>query len=171
MNPEPKGIEYPPSEWRKIFNSEYFELLNRAAGSEISAIVQYTNQHEKANLLNLRKKDSALEVITDKNKAKAISELLKGIFMQEMEHLEKISERIYLLEGEVTAKPDPLPKVGKNTEEFLTLDHEAENDAIILYRKIIEEAMKRGDTKTRRIFEDIIMQEEEHYWKFDDYMK
>jgi bacterioferritin len=171
MKPEPQGIEYPPSEWRKIFNSEYFELLNRAAGSEISAIVQYTNQHEKANLLNLRKKDSALEVITDKNKAKTISELLKGIFMQEMEHLEKISERIYLLEGEVMAKPEPLPKVGKNTEEFLKLDHEAENDAIILYRKIIEEAMKRGDTKTRRIFEDIVIQEEEHYWKFDDYMK
>jgi bacterioferritin len=171
MKSEPKGVEYPPSEWRKIFNDEYFELLNRAAGSEISAIVQYTNQHEKANLLNLRKKDSALEVITNKNKAKAISELLKSIFMQEMEHLEKISERIYLLEGEVTAKPEPLPKVGKNTEEFLKLDHEAENDAMLLYRKIIEEAMKRGDTKTRRIFEDIVMQEEEHYWKFDDYLK
>lgn len=168
---EPKGVESPPSEWRKIFTDEYFELLNRAAASEISAIIQYTNQHEKANLLNLRKKDSALEVITDNNKAKAISELLKGIFMQEMEHLEKISERIYLLEGETTTKPDPLPKVGKNSEEFLKLDHEAENDAIILYRKIISEAIKRGDTKTRKMFEDIVMQEEEHYWKFDDYIR
>jgi rubrerythrin len=24
---------------------------------------------------------------------------------------------------------------------------------------------------TRRMFEDIVMQEEEHYWKFDDYLK
>ena len=168
---EPKSVDTPPSAWRKIYSEEYFELLNKAAASEISAIVQYTNQHEKANLLNLRKKDSALEVVTDNNKAKTISELLKGIFMQEMAHLEKISERIYLLEGETIAKPEPLPKVGKNAEEFLKLDHEAENDAIILYRKIIEEALKRGDTTTRRMFEDIVMQEEEHYWKFDDYIK
>ena len=71
------------------------------------AIIQYTNQHEKAALLTLRKKDTALEVITEKNKTKVVSDLLKGVFMQEMEHLEKISERIYLLEGETTTNPDP----------------------------------------------------------------
>ena len=135
------------------------------------AIIQYTNQHEKAALLTLRKKDTALEVITEKNKTKAVSDLLKGVFMQEMEHLEKISERIYLLEGETTTNPDPLPKIGDTANDFLKLDHAAENDAILLYRKIIEEAMKRGDTQTRRMFEDIVMQEEEHYWKFDDYIR
>jgi len=135
------------------------------------AIIQYTNQHEKAALLSLRMKETALEVITEKNKAKAVSDLLKGVFMQEMDHLEKISERIYLLEGEATVLPDPLPKVGETADEFLRLDHEAENDAILLYRKIIDEAMKRGDTLTRRMFEDIVIQEEEHYWKFDDYVR
>jgi bacterioferritin len=135
------------------------------------AIIQYTNQHEKAALLSLRIKETPLEVITEKNKTKAVSDLLKPIFMQEMEHLEKISERIYLLEGEATVLPDPLPKVGDTADDFLMLDHEAENDAIVLYRRIIEEAMKRGDTLTRRIFEDIVIQEEEHYWKFDDYVR
>ena len=43
--------------------------------------------------------------------------------MQEMDHLEKISERIYLLEGEATWKPDPLPVVGNTAQEFLVLDH------------------------------------------------
>jgi len=88
-----------------------------------------------------------------------------------MEHLEKIAERIYLLEGETTAVPDPLPQVGDDADDFLRLDHAAENDAILLYRTIIAEALKRGDTLTRRMFEDIVMQEEEHYWKFDDYLK
>jgi bacterioferritin (cytochrome b1) len=171
MIDEPDTPQQQTSEWRKVFTDDYFMLLNKAAASEISAIIQYTNQHEKANLLKLRVKDTALEVITYKNKAKAISELLKGIFMQEMEHLEKISERIYLLEGETTTIPDPLPKVGATADDFLKLDHAAENDAILLYRKIIEEAFKRGDTKTRRLFEDIVAQEEEHYWKFDDYLK
>ena len=41
--------------------------------------------------------------------------------MQEMDHLEKISERIYLLEGEATYKPDPLPVVGDTAQDFFTL--------------------------------------------------
>ncbi|MCX8150352.1 MAG: ferritin-like domain-containing protein [Candidatus Bathyarchaeota archaeon] len=161
----------PMSEWRKIFTSDYFALLNKAVASEISAIIQYTNQHEKASYLALRVKNTPLEVITESNKAKVVSELLKKIFMAEMEHLEKISERIYLLEGEAVFTPDPLPQVGEDADAFLKLDHEAENNAIVLYRKIIEEAMKRGDTATRRMFEDIVMQEEEHYWNFDDFLK
>ena len=51
------------------------------------------------------------------------------------------------------------------------LGHEAENDAILLYRKIIEEAFKCGDTTTRLMFEEIVAQEEERYWKFDDFLK
>jgi bacterioferritin len=159
------------SEWRKVFNDDYFALLNKAVASEIMAIIQYTNQHEKAALLTLRMKETPLEVVTEKNKTKAVSDLLKGVFMQEMEHLEKISERIYLLEGEATVMPNPFPKVGNTADEFLILDHAAENDAIVLYREIIVEAMKRGDTLTRRMFEDIVIQEEEHYWKFDDYVR
>ena len=159
------------SEWRKIFTSDYFVLLNKAVASEISAIIQYTNQHEKANLLALRRKDTALEVISEKNKAKVISDLLKGIFMQEMDHLEKISERIYLLEGEAPSLPDPLPQVGETANDFVKLDHTAENDAIVLYRRIIAEALKQGDTTTRHLFESIVMQEEDHYWKFDDFMR
>ncbi len=171
MKDEPEGPEQPSSEWRKIFTDDYFAMLNKAVASEISAIIQYVNQHEKANLLALRKKNTALEVITESNKTKTVSELLKEISMQEMEHLEKISERIYLVEGETTSVPDPLPQIGENVDAFLNLGHAAENDAILLYRKIIEEALKCGDTMTRRMFEDIVIQEEEHYWKFDDFLK
>jgi bacterioferritin len=116
-------------------------------------------------------RNTPLEVIQDNNKAKVVSELLKPIFMAEMDHLEKISERIYLIEGEATYNPDPLPQVGENADDFLKLDHEAENYALVLYRKIIEEAMKRGDSKTRRMFEDIVSQEEDHYWTFDDFVR
>ncbi len=165
-----KADEKPGSEWQKIFTNDYFDLLNKAVASEISAIVQYTNQHEKASCLFLREKKTPLEVIMEKNKAKVVSNLLKSIFLMEMDHLEKISERIYQLGGEAVSVPDPLPKVGKDTEEFLKLDLEAENTAIILYRNIINEAQKRGDIKTRKMFEEIISQEEDHFWTFDDYI-
>jgi bacterioferritin len=161
----------PLSEWRKIFTDDYYALLNKAVQAEISAIIQYTNQHEKASLLGLRKKDTALEVVKETNKADVVSKMLKEIFMVEMDHLEKISERIYLIEGEAVFTPDPLPQVGADADGILKLDHEAENYAIVLYRKIIAEALKCGDTKTRRMFEEIVSQEEEHYWRFDDYLK
>ncbi len=172
MQDEKEGAPAVPlSEWRKIFTDEYYALLNKAVQAEISAIIQYTNQHEKASLLGLRKKDTALEVVKETNKADVVSKMLKEISMAEMDHLEKISERIFLIEGEAVFTPDPLPEVGANADEFLKLDHEAENYAILLYRKIIAEALKCGDTKTRRMFEDIVLQEEEHYWRFDDYLK
>jgi bacterioferritin len=172
MKDEPEEAEAAQvSGWRKIFTDDYFALLNRAVAAEISAIIQYTNQHEKASLLALRKKVSALEVVTESNKAKVVSDLLKTIFLVEMEHLEKISERIYLLEGECTVGPDPVPQVGETADDFVKLDQEAENIAIVLYRQIIAEALKRGDTTTRNMFEEIVRQEEEHYWAFDDFLK
>jgi len=172
MQDEVEGSQSVPlSEWRNIFTESYFALLNKAVQAEISAIIQYTNQHEKASLLALREKTTPLEVVTESNKASVVSKMLKDIFMQEMEHLEKISERIYLLEGEADFIPNPLPQVGVKADDFLKLDHEAENYAIVLYRKIVSEALKIGDAKTRRLFEDIVMQEEEHYWKFDDFVR
>ncbi len=166
-----EASKVPLPEWRKIYTDDYFTLLNKAVSAEITGIVQYTNQHEKMAFLELRMKNTALETITESNKAAVVSKILKETFMQEMDHLEKISERIYLLEGEATAKPDPLPVVGNTAQDFLTLDHALESSAITLYRQIIAEALKRGDTATRRMFEDIIMQEENHFWTFDDFVR
>ena len=166
---EPSKVPLP--KWRKIYTDDYFALLNKAVSGEITAIIQYTNQHEKMAFLELRTKNTPLETITETNKAAVVSKILKEIFVAEMDHLEKISERIYLLEGEATYKPDPLPVVGDTAQDFLTLDHALESTTISLYRQIIAEALKRGDTTTRRIFEDIIIQEENHFWTFDDFVK
>lgn len=169
--PEPNLGETPESEWRSIFKPEYITLLNKAVAAEFSAIVQYTNQHEKAaGLEKMRKKRTALEVIKDSNKASVVSGILKGIFLKEMEHLELILERIYEIDRESIVTVDPLPQVGDTVEDFIKLDRKAENDAIILYRKIIDEATKLGDIKTKKMFEDILQDEEEHYWQLDDFL-
>jgi bacterioferritin len=168
---EPDLGETPESEWRSIFTPEYISMLNKALASEISAIIQYTTQHEKADgLERLRKKDAHLEVVTGKNKASVVSDLLKETFLVEMKHLERIAERIYEIDKETKVDVDPMPQIGDTAEDFIKLDREAENYAIVLYRKIIAEATRIGDTKTKRIFEDIIQDEEGHYWNFDDYV-
>lgn len=168
---EPDLGETPESEWRNIFKPDYIALLNKALASEISAIVQYTTQHEKAEgLEKMRRKKAALEVVTGKNKAQVVSELLKSVFMQEMEHMEMIAERIYEIDRDALAQIDPLPKIGETVDDFIKLDRDAEDYAIKLYRNIIAEGTKLGDIKTKRMFESIIEQEEDHYWGFDDFL-
>ena len=171
MENEPDLGETEESEWRTIFGKDYVTLLNKALASEISAVVQYTTQHEKAEgLERMRRKKAALEVITGKNKASILSDMLKKIFREEMDHMEKIAERIYEIDREAIATVDPIPKVGNTLDDFIKLDREAENYAIVLYRKVIDEASRLGDIKTKKLFEDIIQQEEEHYWAFDDFL-
>jgi bacterioferritin len=166
---EPAENEPESKRFREVFTEDYIAMLNKAVAGEIGAIIQYTNQHEKANWISLRKLESPLEVISDRNKAKVVSDMLKHVFMTEMQHLETISERIYKVKAECVSIPDPLPVIGENADDFLLNDHKAEDDAIMLYREIVEEALKRGDTVTRRIFEKIIDDEESHYWAFDDF--
>lgn len=167
---EPDMGEAPEAEWMNIFDDAYVALLNKALASEITAIIQYTNQHEKASREKARKKATSLEMTTDKNKEGVISDLLKPIFMQEMDHMEKISERIYQIKHEAVSNADPKPEIGAKVENFLLLDRKAESDAIILYRQIIAEATKRGDYFTKDMFEKIILDEEDHFWKFDEFM-
>jgi len=166
---EPPENEPDSKRFREVFTDDYIAMLNKAVAAEICAIIQYTNQHEKANWIALRKLETPLEVISDKNRAKVVSELLKKTFMVEMQHLETITERIYRNKFECVSVPDPFPEIGETADDFLLLDHKAEDDAIMLYREIVEEALKRGDTVTRRIFEKIIDDEEGHYWAFDDF--
>jgi len=166
---EPNYSEPKESNWRKIFSDDYIKLLNDALAAEASAIIQYTNQHEKASASIHRKKQSALEVITDKNKASVISDILKSIFKQEMEHFEKISERIFEIQKEAVADVKPLPQIGAVPEDWINLDRDAEDYAIVLYRNIIKKATEIGDIRTKKMFEDILIEEEQHYWIFDNY--
>ncbi len=163
---EPKA---PEVEWMKAITPDYLEMLNKAVAAEISGIIQYTNQHEKANKLAHRKRSLPLEVVTDKNKAAVLADLLRKIFLQEMEHFEHITERLFRLDGEAVVVPDPLPKVGENSDDWLRDDRDAEDYAIVLYRKIIAEATSIGDFPTRALFEKIITDEDSHFFEFDDF--
>lgn len=167
---EPEFPEVAEEEFQAIYTDDWIALLNRAVAGELSAIIQYTNQHEKANAELNRRKKTALEVITNKTKPNVFSDLLKPIFMQEMDHLEKIAERIYEIKKEAIANVEPLPNVGAEVDNWIQNDRDAEDYAIKLYRQIINKALEINDVRTRLIFEHIIDQEEEHFWRFDDFV-
>ena len=122
------------------------DLMNKGLASEIQVTIQYMWQH--------------VQWIGVEHYA--VSEQFKEIAIQEMKHAEKIAERLWYLEGVPTTKPAPI-QVGGEMWEMVDLDIIAEQQAIDLYKEIMEVAAKEGDPTTRFIFEKILEEEEEHH--------
>ncbi len=127
-------------------NEELKKMLNDAIAREMAVSIQYMWQH--------------VQVIGVKGIA--VQDQFKKTAIAEMKHAEKIAERLWYLEGTPTIQPTPI-KVGESLKEFLELDTKAEEDAILLYKKIIEQAQKQGDVTTAFVFKEILEQEEEHH--------
>lgn len=121
-------------------------MLNDAIAREIGVSIQYMWQHVQVMGV----------------KAVAVQNQFKQTAITEMKHAEKIAERLWYLEGTPTTKPTPI-QVGENLKEFLELDTKAEEEAIQLYKKIIDQAQREGDVTTAFIFKEILEDEEEHH--------
>jgi len=122
------------------------EMLNKAIAREIQVSVQYMWQH--------------IQVVGVKGVA--VQDKFKQTAIAEMKHAEKIAERLWYLGGTPTTKPDPI-MVGGSLKEFLENDTKAEEEAITMYKSIIEMAQKEGDVTTAFIFKEILEDEEEHH--------
>jgi bacterioferritin len=122
------------------------EMLNDAIAKEIAVSIQYMWQH--------------VQVIGVKGIA--VQDQFKQTAIAEMKHAEKIAERLWYLTGTPTIQPTPI-KVGGSLKEFLELNTKAEEEAILLYKKIIEQAQKEGDVTTGFLFKEILEDEEAHH--------
>jgi bacterioferritin len=121
-------------------------MLNDAIAKEIAVSIQYMWQH--------------VQVIGVKGIA--VQDQFKQTAITEMKHAEKIAERLWYLTGTPTIQPTPI-KVGGSLKEFLELNTKAEEETILLYKKIIEQAQKEGDVTTAFMFKEILEDEEEHH--------
>ncbi|MCZ7384908.1 MAG: ferritin-like domain-containing protein [Candidatus Methanoperedens sp.] len=133
---------------------ELLVLLNKAIAREIGVSVQYMWQHVMA--LGM--------------KSPEIKDVFEDIAIEEMKHAEKIAERLFYLGGIPTTKPTPI-EVGKSLKEMIENDLRAENEAIGLYKEIIDKASEKGDSTTRLLFEEILTAEEEHKHTFTILLK
>jgi bacterioferritin len=133
--------------WRLILltSKKLITLMNECIARELQVSIQYMWQHV---------------LVTGINGA-VVEGIFKEIAITEMKHAEEIAERLAYLNGIPTIKPGPIV-VGSSLEQMLRLDEKAEEEAIILYKKTIQLASKEGDITTRRLFEKILAEEEEH---------
>ena len=125
---------------------ELKDKLNDAIAREIQVSVQYMWQHVMIRGIN----------------AESVGSIFKQTAITEQKHAEAIAERLDYLGGVPTTKPTPI-EVGKNAKDMLTINKKAEEDAIKLYKGIIALAEKEGDIVTRKLFESILSDEEEHH--------
>ncbi|MBK5007846.1 ferritin-like domain-containing protein [Pseudomonas sp. S32] len=127
-------------------------LLNESLATELVCVLRYKRHYFMAS--GVKASVAAEEFLEHAN--------------QEAEHADKLAERIVQLGGEPDFNPDNLSKnshaqyvAGKTLKEMVLEDLVAERIAIDSYREIIQYIGDKDPT-TRRIFEDILAQEEEH---------
>ena len=130
-------------------SKELMDFMNESIAREMQVSIQYMWQH----------------VLWKGIKGFAVKDELKKIAITEMKHAEDIAERLAYFGGIPTTKPGPI-QIGDDLKEMLELDKKAEEEAIELYKKIIELAQREGDTTTARLFRKILQEEEEHHDTF-----
>lgn len=99
----------------------------------------------------------------------AVKDELRSISIVEIKHAEAITERLFYLGEKTTTKPAPI-FVGDTLKEMIEADKKAE-EAIQLYKQIIERARKEGDETTNRLFRQILADEEDHHGTFVSLME
>jgi len=127
-------------------SAKLLEMLNQAIARELQVSIQYMWQHVQWKGVE----------------GYAVSDGFKETAVTEMKHAEKIAERLWYLGGKPTTKPAPI-NVGEELKEMIKFDVKAEEEAIAMYKEIMELAQKEGDVATREIFEEIEEEEEEHH--------
>lgn len=127
-------------------------LLNESLATELVCVLRYKRHYFMAS--GVKASVAAEEFLEHAN--------------QEAEHADKLAERIVQLGGEPDFNPDNLSKnshaqyvAGKTLKEMVLEDLVAERIAVDSYREIIQYIGDKDPT-TRRIFEEILAQEEEH---------
>ena len=125
------------------------DLLNKGIAREIQVSIQYMWQHVQWSGV----------------KGFVVHDELKSIAITEMKHAEAIAERLYYLGGIPTTKPSPI-FVGATLKEMIQQDAKNEEEAIKLYKQVVEVARKEGDETTNRLFREILQQEEGHHDTF-----
>lgn len=82
--------------------------------------------------------------------------------IEEMQHAEKLIERILYLEGAPNLSELFPLRIGMNLKQQLENDLQVEYEAVPRLNKAIQAAVEAGDNGSRELFEKILVDEEHH---------
>lgn len=122
------------------------ERLNEALFLELGAVNQYWLHYR---LLN----DWGFTRLAKKERAESI---------EEMQHADKIIDRIIFLEGHPNLQTVAPLRIGQNVKEVLEADLAGEYDARTSYKKSREICDELGDYVSKQLFDELLADEEGH---------
>ncbi len=126
-------------------------LLNKAVADELSAVHQYMYFHFHCD-------DQGYDLL---------ALLFKRTAIEEMLHIERLAERILFLKGEVEiAASEKVEKITK-VEEMLKHARQMEEGSVLDYNRMANECGANADSASKKLFEDLVADEERHYDQYD----
>jgi bacterioferritin len=131
------------------------ELLNKAVADEISAIHQYMYFHFHCD-------DQGYDLLAG---------LFKKTAIDEMGHVERAAERILFLEGEVEMVPAEKVEKIHDVKKMLAKAAAMETASAKEYNEWANECGANADSATKRLFEELVAEEERHYDQFTTEME
>jgi bacterioferritin len=130
------------------------ELLNKAVADELLAIHQYMYFHFHCD-------DQGYDLLASLFKKNAI---------MEMGHVEILSERILFLKGDVEMKILGEVKKIRDPKGMLKCAADMEDESAKEYNIWANECSANADSASKKIFEDLVLDEETHFDQFDTEM-
>jgi len=127
-------------------NDQVIACLNEVLKAELTAINQYFLHAEMLNNWGYQK----------------LYGYVRRESIDEMKHAEKLMERILFLEGDPNMS-DMFPlRIGRDVKAQFENDLKLELEALPRLNTAIQVAVAAGDNGSRELFEDILVDEEEH---------
>jgi len=127
------------------------ELLNKAVADEIAALHQYMYFHFHCD-------DQGFDLL---------AALFKRTAIEEMLHVERLAERILFLKGDVHMTSSHDVKAVQDVEKMLKMGCEMEKQSCLDYNKWANECGNAADSISKKLFEDLVADEERHLDQYD----
>ena len=127
------------------------ELLNKAVADELSAVHQYMYFHFHLD-------DQGYDLL---------SSMFRRIAIQEMGHVEILAERILFLKGEVEMVNSHAVEKIHDVADMLKKAASMEEGSARDYNIWANECAANADSATKKIFEQLVLDEEGHFDQYD----
>ena len=122
------------------------DLLNDAVGKEIATSLQYMYFHTHF----------------EDDRYQYLSKIMREISIAEMRHIEEFSDRILFLQGDVDMNASFRTRQVTEVKEMLRMAMQLEQSTIDSYNEASRIASENKDAVTHKMFQDIIVEEEQH---------
>jgi len=128
------------------------ELLNKAIADEVATLHQYMYFHFHCD-------DQGYDLL---------AALFKRTAIEEMIHVERLSDRILFLNGEIELKAGWDVVKQRDVSKMLDMARKMEEKSAMDYNRWANECSANADSVSKKLFEDLVNDEERHYDQFDD---